>query len=207
MTLPSLGKAHEALYGRPRRRIFMRLRFTTSLRRPTALRSRVAIAVVAAALLAPTFAAAQEAAECQDFAWSLTRERAWFGAQNLPVIESGGNAPASGAAILNLRPMADVVYAQPPERQPKTPGAFGAILAVAAPGKPGLYQVTLSDGAWVDVVQDGARLKTAAHTGKKGCPGLRKSLRFEVKAAPLTIQISGASVDRLSLAIAPADER
>jgi hypothetical protein len=179
------------------------------LRRPTAARSCALSAFLVAALLAPAFATAQEQKqdppECREFSWSLAREQAWFAAQDLPTIESGANV-ASGAFLVKLRPMADVAYAQPPERQPRTPAAYGAAIKLAAPAKPGLYQVTQSDDAWVDVVQGGARLKSAAHTGKKGCPGLRKSLRFEIKAESLIVQISGAATDRLGLALAPVVE-
>jgi hypothetical protein len=185
----------------------MKLRLTIFALRPLAMRFCAIGFVVAAASLAQAPAGAQERDECREFAWSLAREQAWFATRDLPAIESGGKAAAGRALVVKLRPMAEVAFAAAPERAAKTPDAFGAIVFVGAPGKPGLYQVTLSEEAWVDVVQGGQRLKSAAFTGRKGCPGLRKSVRFELKAEPLTLQISGATVDHINLALAPADER
>lgn len=149
-------------------------------------------------------AMAQPAQDCQSFAWPLERERAWFSAPNLPAVASGAKAELRALA-LKLRPMAEVEFAETPERAPRSPATFGATIDMAAP-KPGLYQITLSDEAWIDVVQAGARLKSSAHSSSKGCSGLRKSVRFELGPEPFVVQISGASVDRLNLAIAPADE-
>ena len=69
----------------------------------------------------------------------------------------------------------------------------------------GLYQITLSDEAWVDVVQNGARVKSSDFSGQKACPGVRKSVRFDLAAGPATLQISNAESAKINLAIAPAD--
>ena len=68
----------------------------------------------------------------------------------------------------------------------------------------GLYQITLSDDAWIDVLQGQARLKSVAFTGQRDCPGARKSVRFDVGSAAVTIQISNAPAAAINLAIAPA---
>jgi hypothetical protein len=185
----------------------MKLRLANFTLRPRAMRLRALGSVVAATMAAQAPAAAQEGGACHDFAWSLTREQDWFAARDLPAIESGGSAAAGRALVVKLRPVAEVAFAAAPERAPKTPDALGAAVVVDAPGKPGLYQVTLSEEAWIDVVQGGRRLESAAFTGRKGCPGLRKSVRFELRAEPLTLQISGATVDRVTFALAPANER
>jgi hypothetical protein len=38
------------------------------------------------------------------------------------------------------------------------------------------------------------------------CEGIRKSVKFEIPAKPLTIQISGIEANSISLAIMPASE-
>ncbi len=66
-------------------------------------------------------------------------------------------------------------------------------------------QVTLSDDAWIDVVQDGKETRSASHVGLHGCPDLRKSVRFELKAAPAKVQIRGAPRASIKVGFAPAE--
>jgi len=54
-------------------------------------------------------------------------------------------------------------------------------------------------------VQNGAELDSADHSGAKNCPGLRKSVRFNVGAAPVALQISGAPADSVRVAIRPVE--
>jgi hypothetical protein len=61
--------------------------------------------------------------------------------------------------------------------------------------------VTLSDEAWIDIVQDGAYRPSLEFSGVHGCPGLRKSVRFDFKQGPLILQLSSASAPSLKLAI------
>ena len=174
--------------------------------RKSCFQAAVALAV-AGGLFAGRAAHAAEAEEaaCASFAWPLTRERAALTAPKLATTETGDALKAGEAAQVRLRPMADVAFPTPPERQPKIPVSFAAVVKVDAPSKPGLYQATLSEEAWIDVVQNGERLKAAAFSGKTGCPGMRKSVRFNLAPLPTTIQISGAAADRINLIIAPAD--
>jgi len=70
---------------------------------------------------------------------------------------------------------------------------------------PGTYSISLSDAAWVDVVEQDHFLKAKAHSGVQGGQGIRKVLRFELRSDPVIIQISGASTPRLNFAILPAE--
>jgi hypothetical protein len=67
---------------------------------------------------------------------------------------------------------------------------------------PGTYSISLSDAAWVDVVEQVHILKAKAHSGVQGCQGTRK---VELRGDPLIIQISGSSIPRLNFAILPAE--
>ncbi len=91
------------------------------------------------------------------------------------------------------------------ERKPKNDNSFGGVLTFASPSKPGVYQVTLSSEAWIDVIQNGKSLKSTAHSGKHDCPGVRKSVRFELQAAPVTVQLSDVPSDTIKIAILPAE--
>jgi hypothetical protein len=68
-----------------------------------------------------------------------------------------------------------------------------------APTLAAVYQITLSDEAWVDVVQNGGYAKSIGSSGRSDCPGLRKSIRFDVASSPIVLQISGASVEVVSV--------
>jgi len=146
-------------------------------------------------------ARAQDNASCDKFKWSVARERALFSA-GPRAVASGATIAGGAAYAVALAPSQSVAFAMAPERAPK-PGTFGATLAVAI-DKPGSYQVTLSDEAWLDVVQAGAEVKSSAFSGQKDCPGVRKSVRFDLAAGPATLQISNAAGAALNVALEPA---
>ena len=55
------------------------------------------------------------------------------------------------------------------------------------------------------MIQTGAYLTAEAHTGKRDCLGLRKSVRFVAKAESLILQISGAKQTSIGIAIRPVE--
>jgi hypothetical protein len=145
---------------------------------------------------------------CDAFKWPLDKERVQFESAELEKIGSGAaRGPLKEQAfVLALLPVAEIAYALPPGGKKKDGETrYGGMLAFAAPEKPGVYQVTLSSEGWIDLVQDGAFLKAADHSGVKDCPGLRKSVRFNVGAAPVALQISGAPADSIKVAIRPLE--
>ncbi|WP_448951264.1 hypothetical protein [Labrys neptuniae] len=165
--------------------------------------SRAGLAFMALFVLQAGPALAETAA-CKPFKWSLAREQGWFQAAP-PALASGATlAKPEGAAELKLSPASDVAFPVSLDRKPAT-GTFGAFLAVPAIEKAGLYQVTLSEEGWIDVIQAGAKVKYSAATGQKSCPGLRKSVRFNLQSGPVSLQISGVKADTVKLALAPAE--
>lgn len=162
------------------------------------VRSALAAAALIA-LLTPAFAEDG----CDKFAWPLARERALFAVAEKPNVKAGDTLAAipAAAVILHLQPGADAAFAMPPERKPKAERWFGGMLRLPAPDKAGVFQVTLSDEAWIDVVQDGRYAHSVGHSGRSDCPGLRKSVRFELAAAPFVLQLSGATSERVVVAI------
>jgi imidazolonepropionase-like amidohydrolase len=164
------------------------------------------IALLFISVSAPT-TAAEEGSGCDKLAWPLARERAWLAAAEKPTIAAGTTIAAmpKAAFVLSLQPNGKASFALPPERQPKADAWFGGMLSLPAVEKPGLYQVTLSDEAWIDVVQNGRYLKAVAHTGRHDCPGARKSIRFEITQAPFIVQLSDAPRDAMAVAIGSAE--
>ena len=145
---------------------------------------------------------------CEAFKWPLDKERAAFADAALEKVASGAaRGPLKEQAFaLTLIPVAEVAYALPPaarrRRMPRA--AVRRDGRVRRAGEAGLYQVTLSGEGWIDLVQDGAP-RAADHTGAKECPGLRKSVRFNVGAAPIALQLSGAPADTIKVAIRPVE--
>ncbi len=64
--------------------------------------------------------------------------------------------------------------------------------------------MTVSDVAWIDVVQDGGLQKSSAFSGVLGCPGVRKSVIFTLSSDPFTVEISGVNAPSIRLAVTPA---
>jgi len=155
------------------------------------------------ALLTPAFAEDG----CDKFAWPLAREQVQFAATDKPVVKVGETLAAipKAAFVLQLQPGAEAVFVIPPERKPKAERWFGGAIRLPAVDKPGIYQVTLSEEAWLDIVQDGRYARTVGHTGRGDCPGLRKSVRLDLTAAPLVLQVSGVTADRIFVTVGPRE--
>jgi hypothetical protein len=146
-------------------------------------------------LLAASPAGAQQQ-NCRQFSWSMGREIDLFD-EPLPVIENEQSLPKEGVFAVVLRPVADVVYRVPLQRGRDS--GFGGVVTIESLPT-GRYQIALSERAWVDGVQDDKRLPILA-THEAGCRGVRRSVEVEVKGEPLTLQIGGADVHRLSIAV------
>jgi len=144
---------------------------------------------------------------CGKFAWSLAREQALFAAADKPNVKAGetlATIPKS-AFILHLQPGADAAFAMPPKRKSKSERWFGGMLRLPALDKPGIYQVTLSEEAWIDVVQDGRYARSVGSTGRSDCPTLRKSVRLDLGATPFVLQLSGVTSGSVVIAIGARD--
>src|ERR1700716_1755579 len=145
--------------------------------------------------------AAEEPSGCDKFKWPIERERAALTAPDRAKLSSGGDLaalPASGVTLALVAP-ADAKLPTPPERAPKE-GTFAGFASVKAAPKAGLYTVSLSSGGWVDLVQDGHFLKPKAFSGATDCDGIRKTMKYEISAGPLVMQISGTKGDSVSVA-------
>jgi len=172
------------------------------------IKTRRTVAAVLAAVAAACAAAGPLAAQdqaCEQFAWSVKREQALFGAPDLRTAAPGSvlNGPDRGFA-LKLEPMAKVAYAMPPGRPPKIADSYGGVIFIANLPSAGTYQVTASAEAWIDAIQNGKAAASTGHTGRRDCPDVRKSVRFELQPGPLTLQVSGAAVPSIKLAVLPA---
>jgi hypothetical protein len=162
----------------------------------------IAASLSLAALCA--YAASPATASCQDFDWPLGNELAFFATPGSPDVPSGKDVPSySLGGIAQLLPAADVKFPKPPEKAPEA-GTLGGFVNVKHITVGGMYQVTLSDPAWIDAVQNGDILKPVAFTMQPDCPGLHKSVRFIFKPGPLTLQFSNAKTPKLNFVVLPS---
>jgi hypothetical protein len=149
--------------------------------------------------------AADEPSGCDKFKWPIEHERAALTAPDRVKLASGAEVaavPATGMTLA-LQPTADAKLPTAPERAPKE-GTFAGFASFKDAPKPGIYTFSLSEGAWIDVVQNGHALKPKAFSGATDCDGIRKTMKYEISASPFVLQISGARDNALSVAILPA---
>jgi hypothetical protein len=165
---------------------------------------RVLISFAALLLSATSALAAEEPSGCDKFKWPIERDRAALTAPDRTKLASGSEQTAqpSSAITLGLVASQQAKLPSPPERAPKD-GTFAGFTSIKAP-KAGLYTVSLSSGAWVDLVQDGHFLKPVAFSGATDCDGIRKTMKYELSDKPFVLQISGARDNSLSISILPA---
>ena len=168
------------------------------------MRKLLLVALLAFAA-APVWAA-EEPSGCDKFKWPVDHERAVLTAPDRVTLMSGGELAAmpSTGVTLSLVSPANAKLPSPPERAPKD-GTMAGFASVKGAPKAGIYTISLSAGAWVDVVQDGHFLKPKAFSGATDCDGIRKTMKYELAAQPFVLQVSGAKDDSISIAILPSE--
>ena len=167
---------------------------------------RTASAFALLLLCATQVRAAEEPSGCDKFKWNIDHERAALTASDRAKLTSGSEETAipSTGMILSLVKPADAKLPTPPQRAPKD-GTFAGFTSFKTAPKAGVYTVSLSSGAWVDISQDGHLLKPKAFSGATDCEGIRKTMKYELSASPFVLQVSGAKDNSISIAILPAE--
>lgn len=162
----------------------------------------VALSLLAAA---PAFAA-EEPSGCDKFKWNIDHARAALTAPDRAKLTTGSELAAlpTTAVTIALVTPADAKLPTPPERAPKE-GTFAGFTKINSAPKAGRYTISLSSGAWIDVVQDGHFLKPTAFSGARDCEGIRKTMKYDLSASPFVLQISSARQNSLSIAILPSE--
>jgi hypothetical protein len=154
-------------------------------------------------LLIAAPALAQEPAGCDKFKWPLDREKTLLASPT--ELASGGEMvkPLAAAVNVTLLPFAEAKLPTPPSRALKSPDSYAGFIRVPAPPIATTYRITLTQGAWIDVVQDGREVKSTAFSGATGCEGLRKSVKFDLAAKPFVILLSGTTAHAMAVVVTP----
>jgi hypothetical protein len=111
----------------------------------------------------------------------------------VPGFESFAKADASAlvvghAATLALAPAQSLTFTPPLNRAP-APGSNGGTFPLVIE-KAGTYRIALSDGAWIDLIGDGARLVSTAHSHGPACSGIAKIVDFALAPGHYEVQLS-----------------
>jgi hypothetical protein len=162
--------------------------------------------LVAFVLAAAPAWAAEEPSGCDKFKWPVDRERAALTAPDRARLNSGAEltaVPSTGVTLTLVAP-GDAKLPSPPERAPKD-GTFAGFASFTTAPKAGVYTISLSSGAWVDVVQDGHFLKPKGFSGATDCEGIRKTMKYELSEKPFVLEISGTKENSISIAILPSE--
>jgi hypothetical protein len=163
------------------------------------MKAYIAIALVA---FAPTLALAQEPVGCDKFKWPLDKERALLSAPVKKVASGGKVNRAVGSAVeISLVTFADAKLPMAPERVPKDAASYAGFVRVDGLRKAGTYKISLSNSAWIDVVRAGKYVKSGEFSGAQGCEGIRKSVKFDLPAAPFIVQVTGVPASSIKLVI------
>jgi hypothetical protein len=135
---------------------------------------------------------------CGQFSWSVGREIDLFTDGFLPAVGSAQSLPKEGVFALLLKPVGDVIYPVTPESG--SDGSYGGVVTIESIPA-GRYQIILSEEAWVDAIQEHARLPVRGLSRSRACPGVRQTVQFDVSGEPLTIEISRAGAPRINIAV------
>lgn len=155
------------------------------------------------ALLMAAPALAQEPIGCDKFKWPVDRERALLANPTQMVSGSTVSQPLSEAVLVVLVPIADANLPLAPSRAPKSSNTYAGFVRVPAIPQAGTYRITLSHGAWIDVVQEGHELESVTFSGVSGCDGIAKSVKFELAPVPFVIELSGATASAVAIVVTP----
>lgn len=145
---------------------------------------------VAVALSGSTEAAALEASRpieemrggCDHYALNVQRELAAMTSApgKLTALAGRGTAPAIGPAwqplTVSLQQTGQVALANTPKR----PGPNAGLVAFTVPDD-GVYRISADSAAWIEVVDDLARVEPFQFEMQTGCPILFKTIRYRLR--------------------------
>ena len=80
------------------------------------------------------------------------------------------------------------------------PGKLGGA-ATFTISEEGSYEVALSEAAWIDIIGRGKALESTAHRHGPDCTSIRKIVAFRLTPGTYSLQLSGATVPAITVAI------
>lgn len=103
------------------------------------------------------------------------------------------------AFLATLPAMSSVAYVDPPEKA-GDPAGHGGLFELNIPTA-GIYAVALGTGAWVDVLRDGASVRSSSHGHGPSCSTVRKIVAFDLQPGRHVVQIVGSASAALPIMV------
>jgi len=183
-------------------------------------RLHVSLRLLPVAVFAATgFQGAASAETCTAFKWSVAADLTLMTAPEAVTVASGGAIASvpSKAIQLQLEPSPGIKFpaasgikfpaASGIKKQAIPQNSFSGWFKIDAIAKPGLYQITIPDHSWIDVVQNDDLVQSTAFSGDPECKTLRKSVQFELGSGPVIVQIGGSAEKTMKLTVREADKK
>jgi hypothetical protein len=175
----------------------------------TMLRWVLLLALAAAAPTVRAGPAPKAVDPCSTFNWDVRHERALFAGQARSL--AAGKAAADAPAVapdrlyeLQLRKLAAVTFAVPPAHRHPLPAGYAGVVTLKVDAA-GMYRVALNQAFWIDVVADGAPIRSSDFEGRSACAAPHKIVEFMLPAnTPLTLQFSSGTTPTLRLTVSRA---
>lgn len=98
--------------------------------------------------------------------------------------------PVGTPVTITLAPAVTVKFAKPPEKIRTPSDNHAGLIELTLPRK-GVWRISFSNALWVDVIKDGAYVKSGAHGMLAPCTSLRKIVEFEAEQGRYLVQLSG----------------
>jgi hypothetical protein len=163
---------------------------------------RMAATLVALAALISTMDVtphAATAAEAQAPAWTETDAnlpapfQSWTAKTNVEAAATPSGLDAhvatEGKALdVALHPTNAMTWVTTPEKSPAA-STFAGLLELK-PASAGTYVIAASNGAWLDVLQDGKPIASSAHAHGPTCSTIHKQVEFQLTPGRYVLQIS-----------------
>jgi hypothetical protein len=105
---------------------------------------------------------------------------------------------AQGVQVV-LHPTREVHYITQPEK-PGGSVAHGGMVSFSIKTA-GNYQVSLSSGAWIDVLKDGVAQPSVAHAPGPKCSPIRKTVVFSLQPGSYVLQLSANAGPQMTLMV------
>ncbi|HVO93083.1 MAG TPA: hypothetical protein VMT22_09600 [Terriglobales bacterium] len=135
--------------------------------------------------------------DCSNYHWNLSKElslsaRAPTSLASQARPEHLPPADVDRPYAVVLQPQTSVTFATKPGEDRGGPAKFSGLLAFTPPTD-GIYRISASTGLWIDVVESGSLVPSAAHEMQTGCKTIFKSVAYRLKGgSPLIVQFNGS---------------
>lgn len=112
----------------------------------------------------------------------------------------GGTVIVGKGANVSLHPARHLSLAPAPAKAAAADSSGGTLAFMVTDAA--TYRVALGAAAWIDVVQGGKALASAAHAHGPKCTGIAKVVDFKLTPGTYAIQLSGSATPTIPLMVA-----